>query len=142
MEELKKGYICKYSFDNENRSVAIVEIVRILDDSRGIAEIKFLHVIVDDTGNGLFEYLLRTGKTMYASIKYLQKMRLRISCGESMPAADVVPVVRCKDCIWSRKVNDKEPMYRCVNICRYGCTQWLDSVDFCSYGERKDGDTA
>lgn len=72
---------------------------------------------------------------------------LKIPLGElvdvfaGIPAADVVPVVRCKDCIWSRKVNDKEPMYRCVNICRYGCTQWLDSVDFCSYGERKDGDT-
>lgn len=132
MEELKKGYICKYSFDNENRSVAIVEIVRILDDSRGIAEIKFLHVIVDDTGNGLFEYLLRTGKTMYASIKYLQKMRLLISCGESMPAADVVPVVRCKDC--------KHLMFSdFYGECSIGHLGLVGPDDFCSRGERKDG---
>ena len=44
----------------------------------------------------------------------------------SFPAADVVPVVRCKDC---RKIKSYEcPMYF-VNA--YG--------DFCSYGERKGG---
>lgn len=52
-------------------------------------------------------------------------------------AADVVEVVRCKDCEWARKVDNREPMFRCVNICRDGCTQWLDSNDFCSYGERR-----
>jgi DNA-binding CsgD family transcriptional regulator len=53
-------------------------------------------------------------------------------------AADYVDVVRCKDCMWSRKVDDQEPKYRCVNITRYGSSQWLDSNDYCSYGERKD----
>ena len=45
-----------------------------------------------------------------------------------MPAADVVPVVRCKDCIhW-----DAEGC---------GCSLFLEfgENDFCSYGERKEG---
>lgn len=71
---LKPGDICEYSFGEENKSRAIVEIVRVLNDTIGIAEVKFLEVLVDDTGNGLFEYLRRTGKTMNASFKYLQKM--------------------------------------------------------------------
>lgn len=50
---------------------------------------------------------------------------------------DDVRVVRFKDCAWARKVDNREPMFRCVNICRDGCTQWLDSNDFCSYGERR-----
>ena len=54
------------------------------------------------------------------------------------PSADVVEVVRCKDCMWSRVADvDREPKYRCVHLSRYGCGQWLDSNDFCSYGERK-----
>ena len=48
--------------------------------------------------------------------------------------------VRCSDCLFSRKVDDREPKYRCVNICRDGCSQWVGSDDFCSYGERKDGE--
>ena len=57
---------------------------------------------------------------------------------DNAPTADVVEVVRCKDCAWARKVDNREPMFRCVNICRDGCTQWLDSNDFCSYGERRE----
>lgn len=47
-------------------------------------------------------------------------------------------VVRCRDCRWSKQMDDREPKYACNNICRFGCTQWLDSNDFCSYWERKD----
>lgn len=69
----KPGDVCTYSFGNKNKSLAIVEIVKILNDKRGVAEIKFLDVIVDDTGNGFFGYLHRTGQTMNASFQYLQK---------------------------------------------------------------------
>ena len=44
---------------------------------------------------------------------------------EHIPAADVAPVVRCKDCRYFK-------MYRC----RMG---YSSHDDFCSYGERKDG---
>ncbi|MDQ9757965.1 hypothetical protein RFZ45_03270, partial [Acinetobacter baumannii] len=36
--------------DNDNKSLSIVKIVRILNDSRGIAEVQFLDVIIDDSG--------------------------------------------------------------------------------------------
>lgn len=69
----QKGDICLYSYDKDpNKSKAIVEIVRILGDPRGAAEIRFHSVICDDTGNGLFDYLQRSGKTMNASLKYLK----------------------------------------------------------------------
>lgn len=76
MQLFKPGDVCIYSFGEKNASRAVVEIVRILNDLRGVAEVKFLEVMVDDTGNGLFSYLLRTGKTMNASFKYLQKRRV------------------------------------------------------------------
>ena len=54
------------------------------------------------------------------------------------PIVDAVEVVRCKDCQFSREVDIREPKYKCINICREGCTQWLDSDDYCSYGVRKE----
>ena len=60
MDTYQAGDICTYSFGNKNRSVAIVEIVRLLDDPRGAAEVRFLDVIIDDTGNGFFLYLLKS----------------------------------------------------------------------------------
>ena len=50
-----------------------MEIVRILDDPRGVAEVKFLAVRVDDSGNGYFSHLLKTGGAMNVSLKYLRK---------------------------------------------------------------------
>lgn len=51
---------------------------------------------------------------------------------EQFPAADVAPVVRCKDC---------KNYYECgVNFCdRLGMDCPGDSDFFCSYGERKNG---
>lgn len=50
-----------------------------------------------------------------------------------LPAADVAPVVRCKDCKYH---------YDCgVHFCnRLGMDCPDDSDFFCSYGERKDND--
>lgn len=73
MDTYQAGDICTYSFGNKNRSVAIVEIVRLLDDPRGAAEVRFLDVIIDDTGNGFFLYLLKSGNTMIASLQFLKK---------------------------------------------------------------------
>ena len=54
---------------------------------------------------------------------------------ENAPEEDVVPVVRCKDC---KHYHDFETHFDCNLLCG------MDDVqpnDFCSYGERKDGDT-
>jgi hypothetical protein len=53
------------------------------------------------------------------------------------PTADVVEVVRCKDCKWAEQVM----IGRCVNwICK--CPWMFERYvrgGFCSYGERKEG---
>lgn len=68
------GDICFYGFHDGNKSLALVEIVKILSDERGVAEVKFLKVFVDNTGNGFFNYLLRSGNTMNASFQYLKNI--------------------------------------------------------------------
>ena len=51
---------------------------------------------------------------------------------KALPAADVVPVVRCKDC------EDAQNECDGMIICRvYKHIMWLH--DFCSYGKRKGG---
>lgn len=74
MADFTVGDTCRYSFGNKNKSDCTVEIVRILDNPRGIAEARFLAVRVDDSGNGYFSYLLKTGRTMKVSLKYLSKL--------------------------------------------------------------------
>lgn len=73
MIDFKAGDVCRYPCGSKSKSDCMVEIIRILDNPRGIAEARFLAVRVDDTGNGYFSYLLRTGKTMNVSLKYLTK---------------------------------------------------------------------
>ena len=51
---------------------------------------------------------------------------------KSIPAADVAPVVRCKDCRW-RGREDCAMFYRCE--CGEQQT-WETDDDFCSYGEK------
>ena len=55
-------------------------------------------------------------------------------CIDNMPAADVMEVVRCKDCIW-RGREECAMFYRCD--CGEQHT-WETDNDFCSYGERRD----
>lgn len=53
---------------------------------------------------------------------------------ESLPTADVAPVVRCKDCIYTRKLYGRL-------VCKYGtCSGCILREDFfCANGERKEG---
>ena len=74
MKDYHAGDICTYPHGAGNRSFAVVEPVRILNDPSGAAEIRFLEVLVDDTGNGTFTYLHKTGKTMNASLRYMKKV--------------------------------------------------------------------
>lgn len=55
---------------------------------------------------------------------------------ENLPAADVAPVVRCKDCKYWQDNNDGYPHEEC----RWGHGETPDANDFCSYGERKEND--
>ena len=69
---MKVGDVCIYHFGGENHSVVVVEIVQLLNDK--VSKVAIKQVIADDSGNGLFEYLCKTGKTMNASHMYLHPL--------------------------------------------------------------------
>lgn len=68
-----------------------------------------------------------------------------VTCCDFKTKADVVEVVRCKDCTFSREM-DKYEKQLYFDTC-VGCTKHsesyhsliMDGDDFCSYGERKEG---
>ena len=51
----------------------------------------------------------------------------------NLPAADVAPVVRCKDCRW---LYDQADDYCCVN---HKVLMKITPDSYCSYGEREEG---
>ena len=60
---------------------------------------------------------------------------------ENAPSVDAVPVVRCRDCkYWGQDVIScsGDDVSFCVNP--DGLGNYAHPDDFCSYGERKDGD--
>jgi hypothetical protein len=50
---------------------------------------------------------------------------------ETIPTADVVEVVRCKDCVYSSET---------VASCHYGVGRAIKPDYFCAYGERRKDD--
>ena len=60
---------------------------------------------------------------------------------KELPDADVVEVVRCKDCKnWRHETDGMIDHYECNVFCGcYGRGYMTGADDFCSYGERKDG---
>lgn len=53
---------------------------------------------------------------------------------ERQPTADVVEVVRCKDCKYSKPMNGTDFIYFCNN------GSMVSHIHFCAYGERRKGD--
>lgn len=66
---------------------------------------------------------------------------------EALPAADVAPVVRCKNCAHSTLPSELTRRYgkpgtlTCHNMHAPSNRRNVGSNDFCSYGERKDGES-
>jgi hypothetical protein len=56
---------------------------------------------------------------------------------EDAPAADVVEVVRCKDCRFKTLTQDGEYNPEDI-VCEFFMTDGMQENDFCSYGERKE----
>ena len=54
---------------------------------------------------------------------------------KALPAADVVPVVRCKDCKHSYRIDGAKEEYDCAKISAFA--KFFPGDHFCSYGERK-----
>jgi hypothetical protein len=75
-------------------------------------------------------YSERVGEDEFSSFKEIILVKDILA----IPAADVVEVVRCKDCKW-REDRDGEVAYYCKNH------QFTVGSDFfCREGKRKDGD--
>ena len=54
---------------------------------------------------------------------------------DEIPAADVAPVVRCKDC---KQGEVDDPDFPDQYYCHAGCG-WNNGDFYCAYGERKEG---
>lgn len=59
---------------------------------------------------------------------------------KNAPTVDAVPIVRCKDCKHYRPQKKSAHWENRANYCNRIVTIKIQPYDFCSYGERKDGD--
>ena len=79
--------------------------------------------------DNLKDYFFCLGaKTVYGDLCRLIQERIDLT-----PTADVVEVVRCRDCKYWQDNNGGYPHEEC----RWGKGETPDADDFCSYGERR-----
>ena len=72
----------------------------------------------------------------YEENDFSQQMDVILAIVDAQPTADVVPVVRCRECQWyNAGANDSESWSDCT--LRYGKHFNVGPDDFCSYGQRK-----
>ena len=89
------------------------------------------------------EYIKREALVHRLKSPYLFNITQRIfDIISEIPAADVAPVVRCKDCVhWDDDPDtygaDDGPKGKCMKS-----FETMRADDFCSYGERNDGGNA
>ena len=83
----------------------------------------------------VFKQILESRQNMYDENEddmALNECACIIEVLDELPTADVVEVVRCKDCKFHFKLNENE--YRCTR----GIPFYTTCNDFCSYGERRE----
>ena len=82
---------------------------------------------------------IKTGeKEEIAVYKIFEILIKRLSQEPTIDPVHASGACYCRECKYARKVDKQDPKYKCVNICRDGCTQWLGSDDFCSRGQRRE----
>ena len=104
----------------------------------------YMCIAVKDNARGgmtMTEYIKREDAIDTVLDIYFNTPDINLSCEKfeaairKIPAADVVPVVRCQECKYRFRNNGHE---------KSGCpiidtNIWMDDDDFCSHGERKEG---
>lgn len=91
------------------------------------------------------EYIEREATKQKIGDLHFQNYGIAITAIMEMPAADVVEVVRCKDCLFSLKEPDYEYGYMCYKGVYHPCIgetrhrKLVQDIDFCSHGKRKEG---
>ena len=76
----------------------------------------------DDPGDEMAVITIATAKKLIRSLAHC------------CPAADVVPAVRCQDCVYARPLKDMSYDY----LCRYWNGHSCNQNQFCSQGKRKE----
>lgn len=74
--------------------------------------------------------------TMYKGVVSFETAKYRL---ETIPAADVRPVVLCRDCKHYKAENKGKPWKSNRSYCCRSACVATNPDDFCSYGERKGG---
>ena len=85
----------------------------------------------------LIDWLKKAGRFLKCEEEHKRVTRIIgkiIEHIEKTPAADVAEVVRCKDCVFGKHIEDSGN-YKCTTFNgRFGVVK---PEDFCSYGERR-----
>ena len=80
------------------------------------------------------EYIER--QTLLHKIRWASSAEEAVMSVRRIPAADVVPVVRCKDCKWYLELVCGESKGWCSEV----LARPMPSNGFCSFGERENND--
>lgn len=75
---------------------------------------------------------------------FAQALMYVVTCLESAPAVDAVPVVRCRECIHNTANHVRDPLDTTdysgkVIVCDFWLSDGLEPDDYCSRGEMKGG---
>lgn len=93
-------------------------------------------------GDKLQEFPIRANRCdkEHANKHFINGIESVMEYAELLPTVDAVPVVRCRGCKHCKEATDHEGR-------GFFCAIWgrgwhrVQPDDFCSYGERKEGDT-
>ena len=78
------------------------------------------------------EYIER--ETLLHKIRWASSAEEAVMSVRRIPAADVVPVIHCKDCVYAQPLKDSKYDY----LCRYWNGHSCNQNQFCSQGKRKE----
>lgn len=100
-------------------------------------------VVIDDIGD-LFTICYETLPNEYGHHFIVEKeLQTHLDFVRNLPAADVVEVVRCKDCIYSRfdlDMSEKAaPWLLCKKLRDAMFPLMVAKTDYCCWAERKEG---
>ena len=70
--------------------------------------------------------------------EWINELNEAIDMLDSIPSADEVEVVRCKDCKWYVQKQKNLPYNVTKRYCNRTCTLATKEDDYCSYGERRE----
>ena len=97
------------------------------------------YIIREQAKQAIYEYILQQTVSKYPSEELCKASRMGAEGAmyeiDYVPTADVVEVVRCKDCKYG-EIDDVD--FPDQYLCHHNGSDWNKGNHFCSYGERRD----